>query len=456
MGSDESSQHNNWFRNDILEHYKDYNNSINKTDYKIDCSVHSNEAMSEYIYELNVDISNEVPPEFIFIVDKSGSMGKFFIDIITKYIPDALNKLGYGEKKVHLITFDNDINYYSISNSELLKFNSQSAGQTYLSKSFYVLRNIFDITNGKCNHFRLLIISDGCLADQKDTKYSGEKFYEQYKNFFKINSQFIRLKTNSDDIEIEGMASVLQLNNVNFCNLIEHDIKDMNDLPNVIVKLFNEDGLNGNQLTITGDQNVQLKNEPWDNGCSNTLFLQKGKNIFFTNVKTPLFIDGKQIECKDGEEINSDNYELIVGNKRIKKMFQRLKMNNILDIDNLNRYYRELEHYGRYRGGRNENYSIREYFRNLSKKTKKIGEFDSNLDYLNEEIFIIFNGIGDKCSNFTNEKQKVNYIQDLSKIDRIFGYSNLQNKKEQKENESISELKNEINIKKKRKNWKQS
>ena len=33
----------------------------------------------------------------------------------------------------------------------------------------------------------------------------------------------------------------------------------MNDLPNVIAKLFNEDGLNGNQLTVTGDQNVQLK-----------------------------------------------------------------------------------------------------------------------------------------------------------------------------------------------------
>ena len=132
-------------------------------------------------------------------------------------------------------------------------------------------------------------------------------------------------------------------------------------------------------------------------------------------------------------------------------MFQRLKMNNILDIDNLNKYYRQLERYEYHRGGRSENYSIREYFRNLSKKTKKIGEFDSNLDYLNEEIFIIFNGIGDKCSNFTNEKQKVNYIRDLSKMDRIFGYSNLQNKKEQKENESISELKNEINKLKKEK-----
>jgi hypothetical protein len=37
-------------------------------------------------------------------------------------------------------------------------------------------------------------------------------------------------------------------------------------------------------------------------------------------------------------------------------------MNNILDIDNLNRYYRQLEHYEYKRGGRSENYSIREYF----------------------------------------------------------------------------------------------
>ena len=99
---------------------------------------------------------------------------------------------------------------------------------------------------------------------------------------------------------------------------------------------------------------------------------------------------------------------------RIKKMFQRLKMNNILDIKNLNRNYRILESY-EYDEFRSKNYFISKYFLNLSKKTKKISEFDSNLDYLNEEIFIIFSGIGDKYSNFDNEKQKANYIRDLKK-----------------------------------------
>ena len=95
-------------------------------------------------------------------------------------------------------------------------------------------------------------------------------------------------------------------------------------------------------------------------------------------------------------------------------MFQRLKMNNILDIKNLNRNYRILESY-EYDEFRSKNYFISKYFLNLSKKTKKISEFDSNLDYLNEEIFIIFSGIGDKYSNFANEKQKANYIRDLKK-----------------------------------------
>ena len=55
---------------------------------------------------------------------------------------------------------------------------------------------------------------------------------------------------------------------------------------------------------------------------------------------------------------------------RIKKMFQRLKMNNILDIKNLNRNYRILESY-EYDEFRSKNYFISKYFLNLSKKTKK-------------------------------------------------------------------------------------
>ena len=75
--------------------------------------------MNEYIYKLDVKIPISDPPEFIFIVDKSASMGSTFNDIISKIIPGVLNSLGYGNKEIHLITFDNKVNYLIISQSQL-------------------------------------------------------------------------------------------------------------------------------------------------------------------------------------------------------------------------------------------------------------------------------------------------------------------------------------------------
>ena len=45
---------------------------------KLKCTIYKNEGMNEYIYKLDVNIPNLDPPEFIFIVDKSGSMGSDF------------------------------------------------------------------------------------------------------------------------------------------------------------------------------------------------------------------------------------------------------------------------------------------------------------------------------------------------------------------------------------------
>ena len=42
--------------------------------------------MNEYIAKIEIPIPKG-PPEFIFIVDRSGSMGFSFNDIITKSIP---------------------------------------------------------------------------------------------------------------------------------------------------------------------------------------------------------------------------------------------------------------------------------------------------------------------------------------------------------------------------------
>ena len=52
--------------------------------------------------------------EFIFVMDKSGSMGSYVNDILTRVFPKVYDKLNFpGNKEIHLLTFDDKVNYYS-------------------------------------------------------------------------------------------------------------------------------------------------------------------------------------------------------------------------------------------------------------------------------------------------------------------------------------------------------
>ena len=198
---------------------------------------------------------------------------------------------------------------------------------------------------------------------------------------FKINSQCIRLNTGSTP-ETEGIMSILKLNNVKLCHLVEHNSNDMDNLAKVIIKLFLDDGLVGTPLKI-GGENVKLKNNPWEESNSNTQPLRNGRSTFFSDSDKPLYVvneksnsdkelkkEKEPIKCKKGAEVNSDNYESIVGEEKINNIFQKLRMNKILNSNE----------------SRNENVLITNYFKNLTVKIKKVDDNDNSLDYLNEEI----------------------------------------------------------------------
>ena len=133
---------------------------------KLECTFYQNEGMNEYICQLDINIPNSAPPEFIFIIDKSDSMGSTYNHIISKTIPEVLNSLGYKDRKIHLITFDNNVHYLNVSQSELRKINCKSGGRTYMSKSYQYLETILYSLAGKCNNLRILAISDGKLHDK--------------------------------------------------------------------------------------------------------------------------------------------------------------------------------------------------------------------------------------------------------------------------------------------------
>ena len=79
MGTQESIN----IENQINEHFKQY--QYEKDNFNIDRNVHQNKGMNEYVYSLDVNINKTMPPEFIFIIDRSGSMGSYFNYIITNY-----------------------------------------------------------------------------------------------------------------------------------------------------------------------------------------------------------------------------------------------------------------------------------------------------------------------------------------------------------------------------------
>ena len=361
---------------------------------KLKYAIYHNQGLNEYIYKFDVNLPDLDPPEFIFIIDKSGSMAWIFEEIITNTIPKVLDSLGYENRKIHLITFNNDVQYLRISQSELKKRNPKSSGGTYMAKTYDILENIFNNSIGKCNNFRILIISDGMLHDQEETKKKGELFYEKYKNAFKINSQCIRVKTSSEEPDTGGIVSFLKFNNVKCCDLVNQEINKKKSLPKVIFDLFIDDGLIGSNIKIIGDD-ANFKNFPWENP-SKTQPFKNGKYIFFSDKENHLYIVNEKdkilLKCEKGEEINTNNYESIVGQK-INNSFQRYSVNRILNTEE----------------SKKENKLIYNYFQNLTQKVKRENENDKTLEYLKNKIDILNKT---NVSNL-NEDIKALYIKDI-------------------------------------------
>ena len=377
-------------------YYSSNNNNLDQPDSqnkeKIECSIYPNKENNEFIYKFDINIPISEPPEFIFIIDKSGSMGKAYKFIIKETIPNVLKSLGYENKKIHLITFDNKAKYLYISQSELLELNCIAGGKTYMEKSYEFLETIFNSSKEKCNNFRILVISDGKLHDQNDTKKKGELLYKKYKNNFKINAQTIRLKTGSKTPDSSGIISFLKFNNVKSCELVNHESKKISSLAQKIIELFKDDELIGSDLEIKGDD-VNLKSFPWEEGSRNSMPFKNGKNIIFCDKDRPLYIVNKNknisLKCEKRENGFASNFV----KEKIDNIIQIFKINKILNTEESIK----------------ENKLILDYIENLCKKTKEENINDDSIEYLNE-IIDFYNEFSDKNEIHNLDEEKKAYI----------------------------------------------
>lgn len=73
------------------------------------------------------------------------------------------------------------------------------------------------------------------------------------------------------------------------CDLVNHKSSELNSLSKVIIKLFIDDGLNSNNLKLIGDDDVKLKNFPWEVTSSNIQPFRNGKYIIFGDKKSLYF-----------------------------------------------------------------------------------------------------------------------------------------------------------------------
>ena len=133
--------------------------------------VHKNDGMNDYIIELNLtkfnkSITNK-RPEFIMILDISGSMGGHVHKLVSDIIPKGLNMLNYNDyDKIYLITFESGVNSSEKTIKELKNDSTlEGRGGTYMAGVYQKLKSIF-MKNGNQKNYRILVLSDGNIADR--------------------------------------------------------------------------------------------------------------------------------------------------------------------------------------------------------------------------------------------------------------------------------------------------
>ena len=297
--------------------------------------VHKNDGMNDYIIELtltkfdkdNLNSNNlNKQTEFIMILDVSGSMSGHVHKLVSDIIPKGLNLLNYSDNfSIHLITFESQVNYYKKTIRELKNDSSlEGCGGTYMANVYEKVKSILNNNNKEIN-YRILVLSDGIIADQNETMNEAEKI----KNFIKDNNYSIsvgsiRYNSGSGEPDTRAISSVLRLNTDNTKTKVLTNVSssDSNEfISRKIYDLFKDDYFESDYL-LESDK-IKFRIDPWNEG-SNKVKLNEGKNIIFADKNPSLenvgIYEGGQLkytkdDFKNGYKLTYSNYNALLGAK---------------------------------------------------------------------------------------------------------------------------------------------
>jgi hypothetical protein len=301
--------------------------------------------MNHFIIEINLSKSSSKllrKPEFILILDTSGSMKKYIPNPVSTVIIKALDKLEYKqEDKIHLITFDNknEETLKEIPVKDLQKARVDGYPDTYMAGVCEKIKSILE-KNKENKNFRILILSDGKIYDQKKTKDEADKLKKYIdENNYIISVGSIRYITDpSKQPDTRAISSFLRLDTYysksRLLTEVSCDDSNIEKVSEKIYELFKDDYFSSDFQIESAS--IKFSFFPWQKGINN-LKLIEGRNIIFAD-KNPSHIEASIIEngeiiCskknfKDDEVLDFDNYNKIIGPK-VDVILRKIKINKI-------------------------------------------------------------------------------------------------------------------------------
>ena len=260
------------------------------------------------------------------ILDISGSMSGHVHKLVSNIIPNALNLLNYDDyHKIYLITFESNVYSYVKTVQEFKNDSTlEGRGRTYMAGVYQLVRNILS-NDGIQKNYRILVLSDGKIADQENTVRQAEDIKKYIdNNNYSISVGSIRYKSGFGQPDTRAISSVLMLNTDNTKTklLTEVSSTDYNEvISRKIYELFKDDCFESD--FILQSDKIKFRVEPWKEG-SNIVKLNEGKNIIFADKnpsleKVGIYEDGKlkytKDDFKNGYKMNYSNYNALLGAK---------------------------------------------------------------------------------------------------------------------------------------------